>query len=246
MKNEKTKFNKSKLVARVILLIFLLANMLCFSSCIFHGIIVWHKEVYSHEEFVQWVEGYNSRHDLYVDTFISFDLDDNEQVTKRLYASTTRISTKHNGFIAEHGYICDIHGYSFPTFFAFYLKDDGENANDYAYKIRCEPRVVDFNFTENDNIEICSSEECTTSYSAAFLDYMYENSLIYQPHSEKVSVYNHIYHYSMYANDKLIACFHISSIDEASEEKLDEIIQMMSDSLVILNTEDFFIWRKQK
>ena len=244
MKKQKLKFNKSKLFARVILLIFSLANMLCFSSCIFQGIIVWHKEVYSHEEFVQWVEGYNSRHDLYVDTFISFDLDDNEQVTKRLYASATRISTKHNGFIAEHGYICDIHGYIFPTNFVFYLKGDGENANDYAYKIRCKRRVVDFNFTENDNIEIRASE-CTNS-SDAFLDYMYEKSLIYQPDSEKVSVYNHIYHYSMYVNDALIACFHISSIDESSEEKLNEIIQMMSDSLVILNTEKYFIWREMK
>ena len=233
----------SKITARVMLFIFILASMLCFSSCIFHGIIVWHKEVYSHEEFVQWVEGYNSRHDLYVDTFISFDLDDNEEVTKRLYASNTKISTKHNKFIAEHGYICDIHDYSFPIFMAFYLKDDVENANDYAYKIRCSPRVVDFNFTENDSIEIFATE-CSYSSDAA-IDYMYEYSLIYDT-DKNDAIYNHVYHYSMYANDKLIACFHISSIDEASEEKLNEIIQMMSDSLVILNTEDFFIWRKQK
>ena len=40
-----------------------------------------------------------------------------------------------------------------------------------------------------------------------------------------------------------VACIHISSIEEASEEKLDEIIQMLSDSLVVINTDEWFIWR---
>ena len=47
-------------------------------------------------------------------------------------------------------------------------------------------------------------------------------------------------------NDTLKCNIHISSIEEASEEKLNEIIQMLLDSLVVINAEDFFIWRDKK
>ena len=50
----------------------------------------------------------------------------------------------------------------------------------------------------------------------------------------------------MYKNGTEFACLHISSIDEASEEKLAELVQMMQDSLVVINTEKFFIWRNVK
>jgi len=242
MKNRSNKSNKTRFISRVLLLTLLLTSALSLSACVFYGHIVWSWEVYSHKEFVEKIDEYNSKHDLYVDTVISFDLDNNEEVTKRIYASATLISTKDRGFIVEHGYICDIHGYEFPTVFAFYLKDDEGSPNDHAYKITCKRKIVDFNFTSDDNIEIIVSE-CTDT-SDAFLDLIYEDSLLHA--SDNTDVYNYVYHYSMYANNALIACFHISSIEEASEEKLGEIMQMMYDSLVVINADGFYIWREQK
>ena len=49
---------------------------------------------------------------------------------------------------------------------------------------------------------------------------------------------NNIYHYKLLVNEKKFACIHISSIEEASEEKLEEIVQMLIDSMVIINTEE--------
>ena len=59
--------NKTKLIAGVMLLVLLLGSALSLVSC---GIFSNYWEVYSHKEFVRKVEEYNSRHNLYVDTFI--------------------------------------------------------------------------------------------------------------------------------------------------------------------------------
>ena len=74
MKKHKLKFNNSRFVARVVLLIFLFMDTMSLTSCIFDSEIPYDWEVYSHEEFVKQIETYYSLHDLFVDTFISFDL----------------------------------------------------------------------------------------------------------------------------------------------------------------------------
>ena len=236
---------KTKLISRVMLLVLLLASAVNLVGC---GFFEYEWEVDSHEKFAQKIEEYNSRHDLYVDTFISFDLDDNNEVTKRLYSAFSIISTKSKSFSKNHGYICDIHDEVLAIRFLYYLKSTDENVNDYAYKIKCNCRKVDFNFTENDDIEIVPSKcKIYSNYDSPSNDLMYEASLITESNDkEKYTVYNHAYHYSLNVNGVEVCCIHISSIEEATEEKLAEIIQMMQDSLVVLNTEKFFIWRDNK
>ena len=86
-----------------------------------------------------------------------------------------------------------------------------------------------------------------SNYDSPSNDLIYEESLLLERNDEgKYKVYNHIYHYSLYIDGTEACCIHISSIDEASEEKLNEIIQMMQDSLVVINTEKYFIWRGNK
>ena len=58
--------------------------MLSLISC---GEFAYEWEVDTHDEFVKNIEKYNSINDGFVDTFISFDLDDNTEITKRLYGS---------------------------------------------------------------------------------------------------------------------------------------------------------------
>jgi hypothetical protein len=148
------------------------------------------------------------------------------------------------GFYRDHGYFCDLYasGGISPAYL-FYLKSDGENTNEFAYKIKYGGRFVDFNYTADDKIEILISK-CSAGSGAIITQYdeFYEDAW-FSDGTEREKIYNYVYHYSVYVNDVEAGCIHISSIDEPSEEKLDEIIQMLYDSLVVINTENFFIWR---
>ena len=242
MKNENRKANKTKLIARVMLVVILVASTVTLSGC---GQFEYEWEVNSHKEFVEKIEQYNSIHNIYVDTFISFDLDDNEQVSKRLYSQHAMISPRTNSFEKDNGYICDIHNELYGIRFLYYLRSNNENINEYSYKVKCYCLRTDFNFTENDKIEILSSEY--EKGSNLEYDLSYEETLeIYGSDEGRYPLYNYVYHYSVYVEGVEVCCIHISSIDEATDEKLDEIIQMLSNSLVVLNTEKFFIWRNRK
>ncbi len=242
----KTHFNSRiiKFVARVMLLVLLLASALSFAGC---GMTEWYMHYNTHKEFLEFIEEYNSIHNLYVETFISFDLDDNEQVTERCYSMFTLISSSWaRNSLRKNGYMYDIQGTDFVTGFVFYLDSDGENANEYGYKIKCNFRKLDFNFTQNDKIEILESEnsKCTyfsdhgnPSYDLYYQEDIFDSTIFDQ------KIYNYVYHCTLYVNGVEAGCIHISSIEETSEEKLDEIIQMMSDSLVVINADGFFIWR---
>ena len=242
MKKQIFQAKKTKLIARVMLFVLLLASALSFAGC---GKFDYEWEVNTHEEFVKNIENYNSIHDLYVNTFISFDLDNNDEVSAQRYSAFSMISPAAESFTEKYGYICDIHNESVAIIFLFYLRSNNENANEFAYKIKCSCTSVDFNYTEDDKIEILTSECRYYSYSDDLSsDLFYEESLLlHNNDKEKQPMYNHVYHYSVYVNGAEVCCIHISSVDEASEEKLDEIIQMMSDSLVVINADGFFIWR---
>ncbi len=245
MKNGKNKLNKTKLIARVMLVVLLLGGTLNLAGC---GLVEYYWEGKSHQEFVEYIKNYNSRHDLFVNTFISFDLDNHYEVSERIYYLFSIISTRARGFERNHGYICDIHEDGFGIKFLYYLRSDTELENDRAYKIKCSFTKVPFNFTENDKIEFTQSEcnyynDVTNSVD----DFVYEKSFYLDgSKTEEDIIYNHRYHYSIYVNDTEACCIHISSIDEASEEKLADIIQMLSDSMVVLNTENFIIWQNKK
>ncbi len=227
-----------KLITKALLVIILATSVLTLSAC---GRFEYEWEVSSYKEFVEKIEEYNSVHNLYVDTYISFDLDDSEQVSKSLYWAFSMVSPRANSFNKNHGHIYDIHNEGLGIKFLYYIKS-GEISN--AYKIKCNCTRADFNFTENDKIEILNSECNYYKGSTKSYDLMYEPTFC--DDENNVDFYNHVYHYSVYVNDTEVCCIHISSVDEASEEKLAELVQMMQDSLVVINTEKFFIWRNVK
>ena len=246
MKNGTIKLNKTKIVARVMLVILLFSSAVNLAGC---GLVEYYWASETHQEFVEYIKNYNSRHDLYVDTFISFDLDNNSEVSKREYSVFSIISTRARGFERDHGYICDIHEEALGITFLYYLRSGNELENDYAYKIKCHFTRFLFNFNDNDKIEIKESEcnNYNNEFNNSIVDLVYEESIRNEyPKTEEDIIYNHRYHYAIYVNDTEACCIHISSIDEASEEKLADIIQILSDSMVILNTEKFFIWKNKK
>ena len=220
--------NKTILIARVMLLILLVASMVTLASC---GIFAYDWEVYSHKEFVRKVEEYNSKHNLYVDTFISFDLDSNEEVLERIYrfnAGTRKPMSKKT--------LYDINDESYYITQVFYLP---------GFKVWCmyQRNSELNNFTEQDKIEIRFGGN---HFGCEGRDLYYTGSKGSELKEEDKKIYEYVYRYNIYVNDVKFGCIHISSIEEASEEKLSEIIQIMQDSLVVLNTEKYFIWRDNK
>lgn len=240
MKNQVFKSNNTEFIARIMLIVILLIGTFSFTSC---GIRPRMYEVYTHEEFAKQIETYQSLHDLYVDTYISFDLDDNDEVSKSVYSTLIMSDSNARRFEKKQGFTCDLYTDGLGIRFLYYLKSD---SHEYAYKIKCFFSRFEYNFTENDRIEILSSTYTKCTDNSDFPnDYKYEETMQYDP-PEDAAIYNHTYHYSLYVNDLEMCCIHISSIEEVSEAKLNEIIQVMSESLVVMNAKAFFIWREQK
>ena len=231
MKKQFFKANKTKLVARVILLVLLFVSALSFAGC---GKLQYSWETYSHEEFIKEIEKYNSINNGSIDTFISFNLDSNDDVTQKIYCLQTVV----NKTMRQKLGFVDILDEPYSICQVFYLRNE-DNSHKYEYKITCRYDRIDNNFTEHDKIEIIKfdNHRCMASDDA-----YYDESI--EDHSDEIVImYNHYYRCGIYVNGVMIGCIHISSIEETSEEKLDEIIQMMSDSLVVINADGFFIWR---
>ena len=219
MKNQ-TKFNKSKLVARGMILVFLLTSAASFFGCYFGPTLSYNWSVETHSQFVQEIERFNSVNDGSVNTFISFDLEDNKDVSYIIYKLSTIANDaviKKNGL---HDEVCNL-----SVDIIYFLKSNTENNehSEHAYKVNFHYGGY-HQFSNQDKIEI--RHNSTPNCQGMCEDAWYKDSMIYK----------NAYYYNTFVNDLQIGCIHISSIDEASEEKLDEIIQMLYDSLVIINT----------
>ncbi len=225
---------------RIIILTICILMLLTLTSC---GRFLYEWEVDTHKEFVENIDKYNSANNGTIDTFVSFDLDSNDQVTQSKYYASSMVSPASHSFRRSHGCIYDMHDEGLGIRQLYYLKS--EDGNEYAYKINCNFKRVDFNFTADDNIEIIASE-CTNYYYSRY-DLIYEDTLSVERNSENiVSLYNHTYHYSLCVDGEEICCIHISSTDELNNIELEEIKQMLMNSLVVINTDVLFIWRDKK
>ena len=248
MKKQNSKIDKTKIITRVIIAIFLIANMLSLTSC--GGLVNYSWETNSHKDFADYINKYNSLHDLYLETNISFDLDNNEKVTKSIYYIFAMLPVSRKGYCIKNGHTCDLHVDGLSRILVYYLKGDGENANGNEYKIKCSFSKVPFNFTNEDEFEIRESScEYYSSLRNLSNDLVYENSIQKRVSSEEIknnSIYNNVYHYTLYVNGVRSCCIHISSVEKASEEKLAEIHQMLLDNMVVINGEGLYIWRNQK
>ncbi len=213
-----------KLISKILLVIILATSVLTLSSC---GAKPKYWTGYSHQSFVEKIEEYNSKHDLFVNTFISFDLDSNEKVLECFYEFEAMVP-----FTRLNKILYDKWNDNYIIYQIFYL--DG-------YKIMCRYSLKKFNFTQEDKIEIKLANHSCYQYDEYYVEPMSEVLI-----QDKTKIYNYVSRYKIYVNGTEFACLHISSVDEASEEKLAELVQMMQDSLVVINTEKFFIWRNVK
>jgi hypothetical protein len=236
MKTNKT--NLKKLIARAMLLILLITSVFGLSGCYWGADVNRNWQVNTHQEFIEAIKKFNSQNDGSVNTFISFDLDENEEISEIYYSFVTAVNKAKLGKFGLCDKICD----TYSVYLIYYMKANIPNSEheDRAYKIACHYRDSMYNFSKTDKIEIKNSNTYKGNELKScnsFIDSFYEHGIIDSYTIENL-IYNYSSHYELFVNDVEFACIHISSIEEASEEKLDEIIQMLYDNLVIINTEE--------
>ena len=238
MKNENLKFNKTKFVARLMLVILLLTTLLNLSGCIFRSTMVYDREYYSHEEFVNIIEHYNSVNNGSVDTFISFDLDFNDNVSNSIYRFS--LITNNKGLIQKYGFL-DIYDEFYRVKQLYYL-------NDTQYKIlyHYDRNQARQEFKQDDKMEIRISDKTHCNSFSHDLDYHESfNTTSYIDEEGKTQtkelytrMYNYAYYCELYINDMECGCIHISSKLEMSTEKFEEIFKLLLDNIVIIGKEE--------
>ena len=219
MKKTNFKINQTKLIARMMLIVLLCTNTFLLNSCSSIGFS--EETLNSHKEFVEFVETFNSQNDGTVSTFISFDFDKNNQIKSKSY--------KYHLEIRRYAYM-DTGEYDKYTeqaiiWMYFYLDDKKESITENEYQIMCVYSAKDFNFYQNDNFKLIHA------------DGEQRDTVFKQSHSENLNYYVHTQKYTMSTDGKDIMSIYISSIAEPTQEKLDEISQLLMDNIVIINTE---------
>ena len=231
MKNQNLKLNKTKLIAKLMIVVILLTSTMTLASCGGPNIFGYYNaqrsgSYYSHKEFQNFIEKYNSKNDGFAATFVSFDLDSNAIVGEKHYEWF--IVANLNKYIDDM--IFDKYQDYLGIGMTFYINElnKGQEVIGNAYQIWClyATRVLDYNFDENDSITLSVLED---------LEYRPSFNKIYNPYDK---VYNYINTYVLNINGIEFMKISISALDkEISSEKLDEITQLLMDNIVIINTE---------
>lgn len=228
MKNENLKLNKTKLVARLMLVIFLLTSTLVLTSCPGgYGSRVNRTILFdTNEDFVKFIDNYNSKNDASIYTFVAFDFDNCEQVKLYKYELNTMWKA---GYDINKMYDKN-HSESFRCNAIFHI--DEINA-----QIQCKYSTKDYNFYQNDNM----SFEFIESYQAFAPDGVREEYADQRTFNFATlnydKYYEYMYIYQIRINGKEEVTVKITSEKEISGEKLDEIVQLLMDNIVIINTE---------
>ena len=231
MKNTNLKFNKTKLVAKLMLVILLLTSTLTLASCggpnLFGN---YHREYeqtyYTHEEFNGFIEKYNSKNDGAVSTFISFDFMIDDAISYKSYHCANVL--KFNKYFDK---VYDKYQNGFGVRITLYLDDVDEGVSD-AYQIYCSYSInkSDFYFNENNELTLSLFDD-----SEKKSRYIIEKDKIYVPDS---CTYNYICTYNLTVDGVAFMQISIASLyEELEQENLDEICKLLMDNIVIINTE---------
>ena len=246
MKNQTTKFNKSKLVAMGKVVVILLCVSLMLLSCKvlepgWKGITSRTITYETHNQLLEFIESYNSQNDGFVYTFVSFKFDNYDKITPYSYKLHTRANYTHSLITGNmiinkcNEWYDSVHPFGFGMEMIFYTADS--NA-----PIRCRYSTRDYNFYEYDEIvleyvggyvrEQVWTDEMEGKYSIYRSAYNeFDNAKDYVD-----DYYDYMYIYQIKINDKDEVSVKITSKEEMNQEKLDEITQLLMNSFVIINT----------
>ena len=226
MKNSNTK---TKLVARVMLLVLLFASVLLFVACNDEEIVDTTISFTSNDKFIEFIKKYNSQNDGFVYTFVDFDFDDNSQIETYQYNLSTTWKSGYgfdkmydNNHSSDNGFICDM---------IFYM-------NEVPAQIVCQYKTLEYNFYQDDKI----SYEIVGTYS----DFASDDGVLEEWADKRTfnmetlsydKYYNYMYVYQINIEKGKIIDLKITSKNELSDKQLDEILQFFVSNIVIINTE---------
>ncbi len=233
MKNGKIKTNKTKIIARVMLIFTIMAAFALFSCSLFIGDVdevVQIKDFNSHRDFANFIQEYNSESDSKTSSFISFDFDNYYVTFDKYYIFRTRASRNDENLYDKNTFDTNVELF-------FYLDKDTPNSEntDLEYKIKCSYSKPEKVFSSDDVFEIKVLGENDTS--GEFLI----SSLDYQ--DERLSVggnnkkYTYAYSLVLLINGEREMSIKISSTRELDEAGLNSIAKTLLDNIVIINTE---------
>ena len=253
MKN--TSF-KTKLVARMMVLVLLLTSVLSIAGCA--RIARVNRTFYfeTHAELVKFIEKYNSKNDGSVFTFLSFDFDKNTDVKIYRYSLSTMGEIKRSLITQETEYVeiyDDDHSQNngFRCKMIFYANDvaiNGESMDDeYQISIYYNTRH-DYNFYPDDvmMMNYVGAYRMDDYDSFGELENLYGYDWDYFRHfidartesSEKTErFYAYTYVYQVNINGQNEATVVIACDTVLNDEKLNKIENLLLDNIMIINTE---------
>ena len=227
------KLNKTKIIARVMLVFTIMVSMALFACSFFIGDVdevVQIKDFNSHRDFANFLQEYNSESDSTTSSFISFDFDNYDVAFDKYYIFRTR-STKN----AKNLY--DKNTFDTNVELFFYLDKDAQNSenSDFEYKIKCSYVKPEKTFSRYDAFEIklLDENEMSGEYSINSIDYQDERL----PVNEDNNKYTYAYSLALLINGEREMSIKISSTRELDEAGLNSISKTLLDNMVIINTE---------
>ena len=223
-----------KIISKALLVIILATSVLSLSSCggpnIFgaYSLETWGM-YYSHEEFQNFIEKYNSKNDGSVATFVSFDFPSNDAISYADYQWFNRFHLNE-----YYDKIYDKYQDGFGVRMTFYISDVDENGKTikYAHQIYCSYSSTWYNanFDENNELTLTLFDDSTKKPRS-----LTEQSRIHILNS--YSHYHYIKTYNLNVDGVDFMQISIASVNESMpQEKLDEILQLLMDNMVIINT----------
>ena len=223
MKKHKLKFNTSRFVARGAAILLLVFVSLGVCACTDGGLVSRKREFTTHAQFKEFLHEYNSKNDGTVSSFISVDFDGNDSIPSALYVfQAVQKYSENNLYDNNTNYI---YSYVYMYFFSDVEKTGLE------YKIKCTYYKKDIHFSNDDVFSVQQIDPSSKSYSVKSIDYCDEIN------SQTDAKYNYVYQFDLLINSASEMSIKISSVDELSDDNLNKICALLTENLVIINTE---------
>ena len=217
--------NKTKLIAKLMLVVILGVSILVITSCN-SGLVNRKISFDTNEDFVKFIDNYNSKNDGTIYTFIAFDFANYEKV--KLYEYELNTVWK-SGYNLNKMYDKN-HSKGFGCNVIFHI--DEINA-----QIQFKYSTKNYNFYQNDTM----SFEFIESYKAFAPDGVREEYADLRTFNFETldydNYYEYMYVYKLSINQKEEVTIKITSENEILREKLNEICKLLMDNIVIINTE---------
>ena len=249
MKNTKYKPNKTKLIARVLVLVLLVTSTFNFVGCM-GGKSRNMRFFNSHNELLEFVQNYNSKNDGFVYTFISFDFENNNGVEPYLYGLKTIWTNRRSLITNERKYV-DIYdrdhskGNFFEGKFVFHI-------DELSVQVRCSYHTKeDYNFYQNDemivedfeNYSFVELDSNSTKMLEIYSDYddFLRDFADVRSRNQETWEYEKYYSFMVKCYIKINGKYEVSvdilSDDELTQEQLNSIEHLLLENIVIINTE---------